>query len=83
MRKFKLSRYEQSIEDAIGRGEYVPAPREEFERVAKALAERRKDKVLNIRVNGNDLEAIKKKAKKFGVKYQSFISEILHRVAQE
>ncbi len=38
--------------------------------------------VMNIRVNSNDLEHIKRKAQKLGIKYQTFISEILHRVAR-
>lgn len=37
---------------------------------------------MTIRVNSDDIEKIKKKAEKIGVKYQSFISEILHQVAQ-
>ena len=57
-------------------------PKEEYDDIAKALAGRRKDTVLNIRVNSQDLKNIKKKAQKMGVRYQTFISEILHRVAR-
>lgn len=85
-RKIKLSRYEQAIEAALERGDYVPVKDEEFRRIQAAieaeLAARRKDAVLNIRVNSIDLKCLKDKAKKIGVKYQSFISEILHRAAQ-
>lgn len=81
MRKIKLTRYEQSIEDAIGRGEYVPVSREEFDRIVRAIVKCRKDAVLNIRINSNDLSLIKSKAKKLGVKYQTFIAEYLHRFA--
>jgi len=45
------------------------------------VARRKKDAVLNIRVNHEDLHEIKGKAKKLGVRYQSFISELLHQVA--
>lgn len=82
MRRIKLTRQEQAIEDAALRGEYVPVSKEEFDEIAKALAARRKDTVLNIRINSQDLKNIKEKARKFGIKYQAFISEILHRVAQ-
>ena len=50
--------------------------------VKEALEKRKKDAVLNIRVNSYDLEHIKQKARKIGVKYQTFISEILHKVAE-
>lgn len=81
-REIKLTRQEKEIEAALVRGEYVPVPKEEFDRIAKAIEARRKDAVLNIRVNRHDLESLKQKAAKLGVKYQTFIAEILHRVAQ-
>ena len=80
--KIKLSRYEQQIEDAVGRGEYKPVPREEQERIAAIIKAYRKNAVLNIRINALDLQCLKNKAKKLGVKYQTFIAGILHRVAQ-
>lgn len=81
MRQSKLSRSEQGIERALVQGEYVDVGRAEFETIAQAVARRRKDAVLNIRVNSDDLKAIKAKAKQHGVKYQTLISELLHRVA--
>jgi len=81
MRKIKLTKYEQSIEDAIGRGQYVPVSKEEDERIRRMLAEYRKNAVLHMRINNNDLSLIKSKAKKLGLKYQSFIAEFLHRIA--
>ena len=81
MRQIKLTREEQAIESALLRGEYVPGSRKEFNKIARALAHRRKKTVLNIRVNNGDLEALKARAKRHGVKYQTFIAEILHRVA--
>lgn len=78
----KLTRREKEIEEALIRGEYVTASKEEHERIARAIMAYRKDAVLNLRINSQDLANIKRKAKKLGVKYQTFISEILHRVAQ-
>lgn len=49
--------------------------------ISDYIAKRKKDAVLNIRINSEDLKRIKQKAKKMGVKYQTFISEILHRIA--
>ena len=81
MRQVKLTREERAIEDALVRGEYVSVGKERFNEIAQALAYRRKDAVLNIRVNSHDLKSLKEKARQHGVKYQTFISELLHRVA--
>lgn len=81
MRPVKLTRQERAIEDALVRGEYVKVPHAEFEEIAKAVAHRRKDAVLNIRVNSADLTEIKQKARRLGVRYQAFLSELIHRVA--
>ena len=81
MRRIKLTKYEKDIEDRLLRGEYIDGSKEEYEEIAVALAARRKDAVLNIRVNSQDLKHIKEKAQKLGIRYQTFISEILHRVA--
>ena len=81
MRQIKLSRQEKEIESALVRGEYRDVSKMEFGEIARAIAHRRKDAVLNIRVNSEDLEGIKQKARKLGVKYQAFLSEFIHRVA--
>ena len=82
MRRIKLTREEKAIEDALLRGEYKSVSKEEFNRIAKALEARKKDAVLNIRLNSGDLQNLKQKASKLGVKYQTFIAEILHNFAQ-
>lgn len=82
MRQIKLTRQEKAVEEALLKGEYASAGKEEFHSIAQALAARRKDAVLNIRVNSRDLRNIKQKAHRLGVKYQTFVSEILHKVAQ-
>ena len=81
-RKMKLTAEERRIESEIERGEWAPAAPEEQEKTLKWLARYRKDAVLSIRVNSQDLAAIKKKAKRAGVPYQKFISEIIHRLAE-
>lgn len=79
MRKIRLSKEEAMIEREIDK--YVPSNRKDFEKIVEAIAARRKDAVLNIRISRYDLENIKKKSKKLGLKYQTFISEILHKIA--
>jgi predicted DNA binding CopG/RHH family protein len=82
VRRVKLNRQEREIENALVRGEYVNVSEAEFATLAQAIVRRRKDAVLNIRVNSDDLKSIKRKAKRLGVKYQTFISELLHRIAR-
>ena len=81
MRRARLTRQEKAIEDDLVKGKYVNVSNLEFSRIAEAVAARRKDAVLHIRVNSKDLNNIKVKAQKLGVKYQTFISEVLHKVA--
>lgn len=81
LRRFKLTKYEQEIERALLSGEYVPGTKAEFDEIAQAIARRKKDAVLNIRINRYDLESLKKKARRRGIKYQTFIAEFLHRLA--
>lgn len=78
-RRIKLTPFEKRIEAEAEK--YVDVPKEEFDRIARALEARRKDTVLNLRINSNDLGLLKDKAKKLGVKYQTFIAEVLHQVA--
>jgi len=80
VRKIKLTKYEQWIEDHAD--EFVPINKEDYKKIAEALERIKKDAVLNIRVNSYDLVAIKQKAHRLGIKYQSYISEILHKIAQ-
>ena len=81
MKQTKLSRSEKAIENALLRGEYRPVKRAKFQDIAKAIARRKKDAVLNIRINKQDLESIKQKAKRLGIPYQTFVSELLHHYA--
>ncbi len=81
-KNIRLTREEKEIEDSLIDGEFINVEPDEFKEIAKSIKARQKNSVLNIRINSDDLEQIKKKADKLGVKYQSFISELLHRVAQ-
>lgn len=81
MKKIRLSRSEKEIEAALVRGEYRPVKKAEFDRIAEAIARRKKDAVLNIRVNSQDLDSIKQKAKQMGIPYQTFVSELIHQYA--
>ena len=82
MKKLKLSKEEKEIESALLKGEFNPIKATELKSIEKALKARKKDITMTIRVNSEDIEKIKGKANKMGIKYQSYISEIIHQVAQ-
>ncbi len=82
MNKIKLTKEEKEIENALMRSEYTPIKGKELENIEKALKARKKDITMTIRVNSKDIEKIKIKAKKCGIKYQSYISEVIHQVAE-
>jgi len=80
MRRIKLTREERMLEESIEK--FVAVDRQEYEQIVNAIIARKKDAVLNIRINSHDLASIKHKAERLGIKYQTFLSELLHRVAQ-
>jgi predicted DNA binding CopG/RHH family protein len=78
--RIKLTKEEQWYEDHME--EFVPITGPEYDFIVASLERKKKEMVLNMRINRDDLEAIKQKARKAGLKYQTLISEILHRVAK-
>ena len=82
MKKIKLTREERKIMAGIEGNEFVPVTGKELNDVADAIAARKKDATLTIRVNSQDIHRIKKMAVKKGIPYQTYISEVIHRVAE-
>ena len=82
MKKTRLNAEEKEIAKSIERDEYVPVTGKQLEAVANAIAARKKDASLTIRVNSRDINRIKKMAQKKGIAYQSYISEVIHKVAE-
>ena len=82
MKRIKLTKEEKAIEESLMNGKFVPIKGKQLEMIEKSLRSRKKDVTMTIRVNREDIEKIRKKAKKLGVKYQTYISEVLHQVAQ-
>lgn len=77
MKKFKLTKEEQEIEDHIE--EYVPASAETMKKVKAAIAKARKETTISLRMRAHDLWDIKEKAAEEGIPYQTFIGSILHK----
>ena len=82
MIKVKLTPEEKKIMQAIEADEYIPVSGKELKDVAEAIAARKKDATLTIRVNSRDIDRIKEMAGQKGIPYQSYLSEVIHRVAQ-
>jgi len=82
MKRIRLTKEEKEIEESLINGKLVPIKGKQLEMIEESLKSRKKDITMTIRVNSEDIEKIKKKAKKLGVKYQTYISEVLHQVAQ-
>ena len=82
LKRIKLTKYERQLEQELVRGEWVPGSKAEFNKITRMLARRKENVVLNIRINQGDLDALKARAKRHGVKYQTFLAELLHRVAR-
>lgn len=83
---FKLDKYEQWIEDHDH--EFVPVSPEKEKEIRESFAvfqeqlRQKKNAVLNLRINKEILETLKKKAAKKKMKYQTYISDILTFEAQ-
>jgi predicted DNA binding CopG/RHH family protein len=80
--KMALTDEEKQVDEDLCAGVYKPVSRAEFLKIKEAIDQYNKSSVLNMRVNPDDILLIKEKAKKLGVKYQTFIAQILHRVAR-
>ncbi|GBR74999.1 antitoxin BrnA [Candidatus Termititenax aidoneus] len=74
---FDLDPYEQSIEDQIET--FVPASAETRTRFSTIVEKARKNRSVNLRFDGNDLDRVKQKAGESGLPYQTFITMILHK----
>ena len=77
----KLTKEELQIEQDLLEGKYQSVADDQLQEIASSILDRQKDAVLNMRINSDDLNKLKLKAKSLNVKYQTFISEILHKVA--
>ena len=78
----ELDQYEKELLDSVEKGEWqsVPDLSEERKRLsAYAAATFRKDRRVNVRISGKDLEALQKKALEEGLPYQTLISSLIHK----
>lgn len=82
-----LDEYEQELEDALDKGEYVSD--KNFKEIKKMLEEAanrhqelRKSKRITLRVNNEDLIRVKARAKRARIPYQRLIGALIHKFAE-
>lgn len=85
--QIKLDKYEQEIEKAFERGEFIRV--KDFEKSKRLLMEAAKNtlelqrtKRITLRVKNEDLLKVKVKAQKNNIPYQRLINTLIHQFAE-
>lgn len=78
-----LDKYEQEIEDALERGEFVSDPnfketKKMFEEAAKNFVELEESKSITLRIKKKDLIKLKAKAARNNIPYQTLINLLIN-----
>ncbi len=77
-----LDVFERAIEDHFEGLKQVPNVKSEMARVARAAKKHgKRKKVITLRVHEMDLEAMRLKASKLGMPYQTYINALIHQDA--
>ena len=77
-KKIILDNYENEILEAFEDGKLKPSKTQtDFQKIAHSTL--KKDKKINIRISENDLSALKRKAAREGLPYQTLIGSVLHK----
>ena len=82
--KVILDKYEQEIEDALDKGEFVNVSNlkdtmQMFQEAAKNFRLLQETKSITLRVNMEDLIRVKAKAKRNGIAYQTLINLLIRQ----
>jgi predicted DNA binding CopG/RHH family protein len=79
-KKIILDAYEKEILAAYENGMLKPAESQtDFQKIARDTM--KKNRKINIRISENDLSALKRKAAREGLPYQTLIGSVLHKYA--
>ena len=81
MRKIKLNKLEQNIENDIL--EYKTVSSAKKNKVKNIIKKANEKKNINLRVNGQDLELLKIRAEHEGIPYQTLLSSVIHKFVTE
>ena len=77
MKKIRLTKEEQEIEDAAD--DFVPASEETKRKVERIIERSRKNEAISLRMASYDLERIKERAAEQGMPYQTLINVLVHK----
>jgi predicted DNA binding CopG/RHH family protein len=80
--KTTLTKEEKKILDSFEKGEWIPVKnmvKRKEELIKYARNTLKKDKRLNIRISGRDLNELQRKAIIEGLPYQTYVSSIIHK----
>ena len=79
-KKIILDEYEKEILDAYENGKLKPSKsRSDYQSIARDTM--RKNRNINIRISDNDLSALKRRAAREGIPYQTLVGSVLHKFA--
>ena len=80
IKKIQLDDYESEILEAYESGKLLPIESGvDFQAIAKNTI--KKNQKINIRIADNDLAALKRRASREGIPYQTLIRSVLHKYA--
>ncbi len=82
--KVILDKYEQQVEDALSKGEFISTSdlagtKQLFQEAIKNYRELQETRSITLRVNKEDLIKVKAKAKRNGLAYQTLISLLIRQ----
>jgi predicted DNA binding CopG/RHH family protein len=73
-----LDEYESEILEAYESGKLKPVtPRDDYQAMARNTM--KKNRKINIRISENDLSALRRRAAREGIPYQTLIGSVLHK----
>ncbi len=81
MNKIKLDNFENEIEKNAE--QFVTASKKTRQRVKKIISKANEKNRITLRLNNQTIESIKRKAQEEGLPYQTFISSILYKYAND
>ena len=81
MKDIKLDNFERDIEKNAE--QFVKVPRKTQQRIKKIISNANEKNRVTLRLSNQTLELIKRKAQEEGLPYQTFISSILHKYAND
>ncbi len=81
MSKIKLDKFENEIEKNAE--QFVNASQKTKQRVKRIISKANEKTRITLRVNNQTLKSIKRKAQEEGLPYQTFISSILYKYAND